>query len=124
MRIKLFLINIFLIILFCFKPTYSQELINPKLIGGMYYHIGYLQGLKHQSMGLGGKISYRLANNFRIGIEGYSSKEDRKLIQDQYCFEYGKYYKYVDFKNPNAKAALWILVAGEFKILETVYFRL
>ena len=47
-------------------------------------------------------------------LEGYSSKEDRKLIQDQYCFEYGKYYKYVDFKNPNAKAALWILVAGEF----------
>ena len=47
-------------------------------------------------------------------LEGYSSKEDRKLIQEQYCFEYGKYYKYVDFKNPNAKAALWILVAGEF----------
>ena len=47
-------------------------------------------------------------------LEGYSSKEDRKLIQDQYCFEYGKYYKYIDFKNPNAKAALWILVAGEF----------
>ena len=47
-------------------------------------------------------------------LEGYSSKEDRKLIQDQYCFEYGKYYKYVDFKNPDAKAALWILVAGEF----------
>ena len=47
-------------------------------------------------------------------LEGYSSKEDRKLIQDQYCFEYGKYYKYVYFKNPNAKAALWILVAGEF----------
>ena len=47
-------------------------------------------------------------------LEGYSSKEDRKLIQDQYCFEYSRYYKYVDFKNPNAKAALWILVAGEF----------
>ena len=47
-------------------------------------------------------------------LEGYSSKEDRKLIQEQYCFEYGKYYKYVDFKNPAAKAALWILVAGEF----------
>lgn len=47
-------------------------------------------------------------------LEGYSSKEDRKLIQEQYCFEYGRYYKYVDFKNPAAKAALWILVAGEF----------
>ena len=47
-------------------------------------------------------------------LEGYSSKENRKLIQEQYCFEYGKYYKYVDFKNPAAKAALWILVAGEF----------
>ena len=56
-------------------------------------------------------------------LEGYSSKEDRKLIQEQYCFEYGKYYKYVDFKNPNAKAALWILVAGEFaKLIEQKKF--
>ena len=56
-------------------------------------------------------------------LEGYSSKEDRKLIQDQYCFEYSRYYKYVDFKNPNAKAALWILVAGEFaKLIEQKKF--
>ena len=56
-------------------------------------------------------------------LEGYSSKEDRKLIQDQYCFEYSRYYKYIDFKNPNAKAALWILVAGEFaKLIEQKKF--
>lgn len=47
-------------------------------------------------------------------LEGYSSDEDRKVIQEQYCFDYGNYYKYVNFKNPDAKAALWILVAGEF----------
>lgn len=47
-------------------------------------------------------------------LEGYSSEDDRKMIQEQYCFNYSNYYKYVDFKNPAAKAALWILVAGEF----------
>jgi len=47
-------------------------------------------------------------------LEGFSSKEDRDLIREQYCYEYTNYHKYVDFTNPAAKAALWILVAGEF----------
>ena len=47
-------------------------------------------------------------------LEGYSSKEDRELIKEQYCYNYSKYYQYVNFNNPNAKAALWILTAGEF----------
>lgn len=47
-------------------------------------------------------------------LEGFSSKEDRELIREQYCYEYTNYHKYVDFTNPAAKAALWILVAGEF----------
>lgn len=44
------------------------------MIGGMYYHIGYLNKLNHTSLGLGGKISYRIHNNIRIGLEGYNSK--------------------------------------------------
>lgn len=56
-------------------------------------------------------------------LEGFSSKEDRDLIREQYCYEYTNYHKYVDFTNPAAKAALWILVAGEFaNMVETKKF--
>lgn len=121
MRIKLFLINILFIILFLFKPTYSQELISPKLIGGMYYHIGYLQNLKHKSMGLGGKISYRLANNFRIGIEGYSSKANFKSDGSFYSLGMGGMLcEYMYCKNKIRYLIGFSLSGGNNKYLEVI----
>lgn len=46
---------------------------SPKLIGGMYYHGGYISSLENFTYGIGGKMSYKINNHLRIGGEGYNS---------------------------------------------------
>lgn len=67
----------------------AQDNNKPKLIGGMYVHSGYLSSINDFSYGLGGKISFRLNEYFRIGGEGYGSSSEFKKDGSFYSIGWG-----------------------------------
>lgn len=67
----------------------AQDNSKAKLIGGMYVHSGYLGNIKDLSYGLGGKLSFRLNEYFRIGGEGYGSSSEFKKDGSFYSIGWG-----------------------------------
>jgi len=68
---------------------YAQDNNQSKLIGGMYVHSGYLSNINDFSYGLGGKISFKLSDCFRIGAEGYGSSSEFKNDGSFYSIGWG-----------------------------------
>ena len=77
------LIRIQLLIL-CFSfiafSSYSQNIHDAKLIGGMYLNAGYLKSIDDIALGIGGKLTFKVCNNFRmvvfiplVGVEFWES---------------------------------------------------
>ncbi|MCK9163088.1 MAG: hypothetical protein M0O93_01915 [Bacteroidales bacterium] len=67
----------------------AQDNNQSKLIGGMYFHSGYLNNINDLSYGLGGKLSFKLNNYLRIGTEGYGSSSEFKNDGSFYSIGWG-----------------------------------
>ena len=86
------LIRIQLLIL-CFSfiafSSFSQKSHDAKLIGGMYLNAGYLKSIDDIALGIGGKMAFKVCDNFRIGCEGYGSSATYKKDGSFYSIGWG-----------------------------------
>lgn len=80
---------ILLIFLFLSFSSFSQSSNGGRLIGGMYLNAGYLKGVDNIALGIGGKLTFKVFNNFRFGFEGYGSSATYKEDGSFYSIGWG-----------------------------------
>lgn len=115
---KIFLVALFALISISYSFAGEPDNEKKLFIGGMMIHTGYGENqisdyrISGMRFGVGGKLSFHLGKNFRLGSEGYSSTYSYSKFTGYYSIGWGGLLSEFQFSGKRIRPVASVTIGG------------